>query len=66
MKESTRALVSGRLTIKLSLSLRPARTSKPDAVSRGDVGDVTGDEEGLIAVLIFVVMLRRIGMLKDV
>lgn len=61
-KLSTRAFVSGRFTVKPSVSLRPLRTSKPDGE---DVGDVDGEEEGEIAVLIFVVRLRRIGILKD-
>lgn len=60
MKLSTRALVSGRFTAYPSPSLRPLRTSKPDGE---DVGDVTGDEEGEIAVLILVVRLRRRGIL---
>jgi hypothetical protein len=65
MKESTREFVSGRFTVKLSLSRRPLRTSKPDAadVEREDVGDVEGDEEGEMAVLILVVILRRRGIL---
>lgn len=68
MKESTREFVSGRFTVKLSLSRRPLRTSKPDAadVEREDVGDVEGDEEGEMAVLILVVILRRRGILVEV
>jgi hypothetical protein len=59
MKLSTRAFVSERFTVKPSPSLRPLKTSKPDGE---DVGDVDGEVEGEIAVLIFVVRLRRIGI----
>jgi hypothetical protein len=62
LKESTRAVVSGRFTVKPSPSRRPLRTSKPEEGE--EVGDVEGDEEGDMAVLIRVVRLRRVGIVK--
>jgi hypothetical protein len=40
-------------------------TSNPDADDVDEVGEVTGDDDGLIAVLILDVKLRRIGILDD-
>jgi len=66
MKEFSRDCVSGRFTVKPP-ALLPLMTSKPEEVDEvDDVGDVVGDEEGDIAVLIFVVMARRIGILAVV
>jgi hypothetical protein len=65
MKESTRAVVSGRFTVKPSLPRRPLRTSNPEDDDGEEVGEVTGELEGEMAVLIFVVRLRRIGMFAE-
>lgn len=63
MNESVRTYVSGRFTVKLS-SLRPLTLSNEDEEDDtcGDVGDVAGDVEGEIAVLILVVRARRRGI----
>lgn len=58
MKESMRMYDSGRCTAPWSL--RPLIFSKDETC--GEVGDVLGDVEGEILVLILVVKVRRSGM----
>lgn len=66
MKESMRVDVSGRFTVKLP-SLRPLMTSNPlDPECCDDVGDVTGEDDGEMAVLSFVVKERKRGILDVV
>lgn len=62
MKESMRWCDSGRLKVILP-SLRPLTTSNEEAWLSGEVGEVTGDEDGEMAVLILVVRVRRRGIL---
>jgi hypothetical protein len=64
MNESMRVLVSGRFTVNPP-SLRPDTTSKPEVCE--PVGEDVGDEDGeiLIAVLIFMVRVRRMGIFAD-
>jgi hypothetical protein len=65
MKESTRTYDSGRCTAPWSL--RPDIFSNDETFGEvGDVGDVFGDDDGEIFVLIFVVRVRRSGMLESV
>lgn len=68
MNESMRVLVSGRFTLKPEpeLELEPSR--RPDTTSKLDVGEEVGEEAGdegeiEIAVLIFVVRVRKMGIL---
>lgn len=61
MNESILAYVSGLLTVTPP-SFRPFTTSNDETC--GEVGDEVGDDEGVIAVLIFVVRVRRMGILK--
>lgn len=58
IKESIRVSGSGRCKLN---SLRPLTLSKEETC--GEVGDVVGDDEGDIFVLILVVRVRRIAML---
>jgi hypothetical protein len=61
MNESILVCVSGRCMLN---SLRPSTLSKEDTC--GEVGEVFGDDEGEIFVLILVVRVRRIAMLIGV